>query len=67
MISAPPQLRAQTVRVMAAFSANWRRQGEHAFDPEGHLCCSFGYHNFAVRSRIPRQVDSSDVTEIEKI
>lgn len=52
---------------MAAFGANWRHQSEHAFDPEGHLRCSFGNYNFAVRSGMPRQIDSSYVAEIEKI
>lgn len=52
---------------MAAFGANWRHQGKHAFDPKGHLRCSFGYYNFAVRSAMLWQIDSSDVTEIEKI
>ena len=51
------------MRVAAAVGAGRRRQSKHALDPERHLRRGFGHDNFAVRARVPRQLDQAGITQ----
>jgi hypothetical protein len=61
-----PELGALTVRVLTALGARWRSQSKHSLDLKRHLRRNLGDDNFAVRSRMSRQVDDSYVVQIEK-
>jgi len=52
------------MRVATAFGARWRLQSEDAFDPERHLRRGFSHNYFAVRSRVPRQVDEVRIANL---
>jgi hypothetical protein len=55
-------LRAQSMRVTATCGTGWRRQRKHALDPKGHLRRGFSHDNFAVRSRVPWQMDETRIS-----
>ena len=48
---------------LAALGADWRGQGEHAFDSEWHVPGRFSDHHFAVIPGVTRQVNKPRVGE----
>lgn len=54
------------MRVLTALGARRRSQIKHSLDLKRHMRRNFGDDNFAVRSRMSRQVDDSYVVQIEK-